>query len=209
MDTGTRRKILEMLKRDGPQAAARMADELGISAMAVRQHLYALAEEGLVEATSEPTGVGRPSKNWHLTDAAEAFFPQGYAELTAGLMSSVREVFGEEGLDRLVANRTNEQIASYGARMAKATTLGARLKRLAEIRTEEGYMAEVKRDNDGYLFTENHCPICAVARSCTGLCASELELFRAVLGSDVSVERTEHILAGARRCAYRVAAASQ
>ena len=208
MDTGTRRKILEMLKRDGPQAAGRMAEMLGISAMAVRQHLYALAEEGLVAATSEPTGVGRPSKSWHLTDAAEAFFPQGYAELTAGLMSSVREVFGDDGLDRLVASRTREQIAAYGARMAKAKTLGARLKLLAEIRTEEGYMAEVERHDSGYLFTENHCPICAVAKSCTGLCASELELFKAVLGPGVSVERTEHILAGARRCAYLVAASS-
>lgn len=209
MDTGTRRKILEMLKRDGPQVAAHMAEVLGISAMAVRQHLYALAEEGLVAATSAPTGVGRPSKSWHLTDAAEAFFPQGYAELTAGLMSSVREVFGDDGLDRLVASRTGEQIASYSARMAKAKTLGARLKLLKEIRTQEGYMADVERDGGGYLFTENHCPICAVARSCTGLCASELELFQAVLGPDVTVERTEHILAGARRCAYRVAAASR
>ncbi len=204
MDTGTRRKILEMLKRDGPQAAARMAKTLGISAMAVRQHLYALAEEGLVAATSEPTGVGRPSKSWHLTEAADDFFPQGYADLTAGLMSSVREVFGDDGLDRLVASRTREQIAAYGARMTKATTLAARLKVLSEIRTSEGYMAEVERRDGGYLFTENHCPICAVAKSCTGLCASELELFQEVLGPDVSVERTEHILAGARRCAYRV-----
>jgi predicted ArsR family transcriptional regulator len=204
MDTGTRRKILEMLKRDGPQAAARMAETLGISAMAVRPHLYTLAQEGLVAATSEPTGVGRPSKNWHLTEAAHAFFPQGYAELTAGLMSSVRDVFGDEGLDRLVARRTREQIASYGARMTKAKTLATRLKVLSEIRTEEGYMAEVERAGGGWLFTENHCPICAVAKSCTGLCTSELELFQNVLGPGVTVERIEHILAGARRCAYRI-----
>ena len=204
MDTGTRRKILEMLKRDGPQAAAAMGAALGISAMAVRQHLYALAEEGLVAATSEPTGVGRPSKSWHLTAAADDFFPQGYAELTAGLMSSVRETFGEAGLNKLIAARTREQIASYGARMANAKSLGQRLKVLSEIRTEEGYMAEVKAQDVGYLFTENHCPICAVAKSCTSLCTSELELFQQVLGPDVNVERTEHILVGARRCAYLV-----
>ena len=56
----------------------------------------------------------------------------------------------------------------------------------------------------GYLLVENHCPICSAAAQCQGLCAAELAVFRAVLGPDVDVERTDHILAGARRCAYRV-----
>lgn len=206
MDTGTRRKILEILKRQGPREAGAMAGQLGISAMAVRQHLYVLADEGLVEATTQAKGVGRPSKSWRLTEAANDFFPQGYAELTAGLMSSVRDAFGEDGLNRLVAIRTAEQIKAYGEQMGSAKTLDKRLKLLAEIRTREGYMAELERHGDGYLFIENHCPICAAAKSCTGLCASELELFQAVLGPDITVERTEHILAGARRCAYRVMA---
>src|SRR5881397_3419115 len=34
--------------------------------------------------------------------------------------------------------------------------------------------------------------------------AQELDVFQAVLGEDVEVNRTEHIVAGARRCAYRV-----
>lgn len=204
MDTGTRRQIIEMLKRDGPQDAGAMASQLGISAMAVRQHLYGLSEEGLVEATSAPNGVGRPSKRWHLTEAADAFFPQGYAELTAGILSSLREAFGDDGVDRIVAVRTRTQIADYKARMTNAETLEDRLRILAGIRTSEGYMAGVEKQDTGYLFTENHCPICVAARSCTGLCAAERELFEAALGPDVTVERTEHILAGARRCAYRV-----
>ena len=204
MDTGTRRQIIEMLKRDGPQDAGAMASQLGISAMAVRQHLYGLSEEGLVEATSAPSGVGRPSKRWHLTEAADAFFPQGYAELTAGILSSLREAFGDDGVDRIVSVRTRTQIADYKARMAGAETLEDRLRALAGIRTAEGYMAGVEKQDGGYLFTENHCPICVAARSCTGLCAAERELFEAALGPDVTVERTEHILAGARRCAYRV-----
>ncbi len=39
---------------------------------------------------------------------------------------------------------------------------------------------------------------------CTGLCAAELSVFQAVLGINVEVTRGDHILAGARRCAYRV-----
>ena len=73
------------------------------------------------------------------------------------------------------------------------------------IRTEEGYMAEVKPGGGGsFLFIENHCPICAAAAECQGFCVAELELFRKVLGPGFRITREEHILSGARRCAYRV-----
>ena len=69
-------------------------------------------------------------------------------------------------------------------------------------------MAECTRMPDGsMLLAENHCPICAAASTCQGLCREELSLFRAVLGDKARVERTDHILAGARRCAYRITAA--
>jgi predicted ArsR family transcriptional regulator len=66
-------------------------------------------------------------------------------------------------------------------------------------------MADVKRHGpSAFLFIENHCPICAAATACQGFCATELDLFRAVLGPDVAVERSEHIVSGGRRCAYLV-----
>jgi len=64
----------------------------------------------------------------------------------------------------------------------------------------------VRREGEiGFLFIENHCPICAAASACRGFCATELDLFRAVLGPDVTVERAEHIVSGDRRCVYRIA----
>lgn len=65
-------------------------------------------------------------------------------------------------------------------------------------------MAAVRKQGDAWLLIENHCPICAAARACQGFCRSELELFKEVLGRDVEVERVEHQLSGALRCAYRV-----
>ncbi|MGF1939391.1 MAG: hypothetical protein RM347_034465 [Nostoc sp. ChiQUE02] len=54
------------------------------------------------------------------------------------------------------------------------------------------------------LLAEKHCPICAVATACIGMCRMELEIFQAALGEDITIERTEHILNGDRRCVYRV-----
>ena len=71
-------------------------------------------------------------------------------------------------------------------------------------------MASVRGDGrGGLLLVENHCPICAAATACQGFCTSELDIFRAVLGPGVTVERSEHIVGGDRRCAYRIATAKQ
>jgi predicted ArsR family transcriptional regulator len=65
-------------------------------------------------------------------------------------------------------------------------------------------MAEWRAEGDGFLLIENHCPICAAAAACQGFCRAELEVFQDTLGPGVAIERIDHILAGARRCAYRI-----
>ena len=50
----TRRAITKLLKTKGPIDSAQLAERLGLTAMAVRQHLYALQREGLVSAEERP-----------------------------------------------------------------------------------------------------------------------------------------------------------
>jgi predicted ArsR family transcriptional regulator len=201
----TRRTLVQLLKQEGPLDASALAERLQISAMAVRQHLYALQGEQLVTYQEEPRPMGRPAKLWQLTPAADRLFPEAYAELTLSLVAAVTQAFGTDGLERLLAMRSQQQIESYQRQMQADESLSQRLEALAAMRTAEGYMATVHPQTDGsFLLCENHCPICTAAVACTGLCAQELEVFQAVLGSDVVIERTEHLIAGARRCAYRV-----
>ena len=201
----TRQAILNALKQGGPSDAASLAARLGVSAMGARQHLYALAEEGLVVYEEELRPVGRPAKLWRLTPLADRFFPNGHAELAVSLVDAMGEVFGSEGLGRLVAARAARQTDAYRKRVPARAPLGERLEALAAVRSEEGYMAEVRPAGEGaFQLVENHCPICIAATACAGLCGAELDVFRAVLGPDVRVERTEHIVSGARRCVYEV-----
>ena len=205
-ESKTRRRIVKLLKTEGAMDSASLAGRLHVTAMAVRQHLYALQQEKLVSAEERPVPVGRPAKFWALTKDAERLFPDAYAELNAALMTSVQDAFGPEGMARLLDARVARQRADYGARITASAPLAKKVQQLAKIRADEGYMAEVRRDGSGFLFIENHCPICAAATACQGFCASELDLFRSALGPGVSVERAEHILSGDRRCVYRIAA---
>jgi predicted ArsR family transcriptional regulator len=198
--------ILFLLKTKGPQTAARMAKRLGVTTMAVRQHLSVLQGEGLVDFTDERRKVGRPPRLWKLTPKADDRFPDCHAELAVGILQAIRSVFGEEGLERLTEERTRQQAENYRARMpGPDAPVEERVAALARLRREEGYMAEWGRHRDGAIeLVENHCSIAKAARFCPKLCAGELSLFRAVLGDDVSVDRVEHLLRGDRRCTYRI-----
>lgn len=200
----TRRALAKLLKMEGPIDSAQLAERLGLTAMAVRQHLYALQREGLVTHETRPVPIGRPAKFWRLTPEADRMFPEAYAELSVALINSVKDAFGDEGLERVLTSRCARQKSDYDKRIRPGDSLEKKLRELAKIRTEEGYMAEIRKDNGGYLLVENHCPICAAANACQGFCSTELELFRSVLGPSVDVERAEHIIKGDQRCVYRV-----
>ncbi|MEM5516723.1 metalloregulator ArsR/SmtB family transcription factor [Henriciella sp. AS95] len=206
--TATRNTVLDLLKRGGPQSASALAETLGVTAMAVRLHLYELAEEGLIEESSKPQGRGRPTKIWSLTDAASRAFPDAHQGLALEMIESIRDMFGEDGLSKVIDRHSETQLAAYRAHLSGHTDIGARVKRLTELRSAEGYMAAAAEDGDDWLLIENHCPICSAAKACQRLCANELDVFQNALGTDTLVTREDHILVGARRCVYRIRAQS-
>ena len=197
-------RILSTLKTRGALGIPDIAKVLKVTVEAVRQQMVKLEADGLVDAQSRPGGRGRPTQIWRLTGEGHKRFPDTHAEMTVQMISAVIRVFGNTGMDQLIAAREDTMRANYAEALRGARSLQTRLERLAGIRSREGYMAEFRPEGDGFLFIENHCPICTAAQACTGFCRSELQLFDAVLGPDVSVSRVEHVLAGARRCAYQV-----
>src|ERR687890_1511392 len=119
----TRRAIVKLLKTEGPLGSAQLAERLGLTAMAVRLHMYALQEEGLVAAEDRPVPVGRPAKFWRLTREADRHFPEAYAELSVALIDAMRETFGAEGLNRVLVSRCARQRADYTKRIRPGDSL--------------------------------------------------------------------------------------
>src|SRR3954468_5675478 len=101
-------RFLVLLKTRGPQTAAELGKATGVTGEAARQQLVRLAADGLVAATAEPRGVGRPAQVWGLTEAGNARFPDAHADVAVQLIRAVRSQLGEEALDRLIDARAVE-----------------------------------------------------------------------------------------------------
>lgn len=200
----THHKIIELLKTQGPLTAKVLAQELNVTTMGVRQHMLALEESGEVMFKDEKAPRGRPTRFWTLTQKTNSHFADRHNELSVQLIDSVIAVFGDDGLDKLITNREESSMRSYRLALADRYGVEEKLQTLAKIRSDEGYMATVEQEEDFFWLLENHCPICAAATKCTNFCRSELQLFQSLLSDVAKISREEHIVEGARRCAYKV-----
>lgn len=202
--SNTRSKVFKLLKEVGPASAESIASELGLTKMGALKHLHAGEKQGLVRSEDEAKPRGRPVKIWKLTSAADRIFPDAHADLAVSLIDQLKRTLGAQGLQALMDSRTKEQIEAYGRELEGIADTKERAERLAELRTNEGYMAVTEEGESGLMLVERHCPICSAARSCTGLCASEAQVFSALFPQK-TVTRVEHMINGDTRCAYRIA----
>jgi predicted ArsR family transcriptional regulator len=200
--------VLYALRRRGEATAEQLAEQLEMTVSGARQHLSALARDGLVEASERPAPTprrGRRALVYAATPAADSLFPKAYGELTNELLGYVGDT-DPALLDDLFAKRRANRIAAAQARLEGKATLGGRVAELTRILDEDGYLATWERVEPGvYRIVEHNCAIWAVAQRYGQACTSELDFIRAVLPG-TRVERVQHMIAGARRCAYEVRA---
>ena len=124
----TKRRIIERLKRVESATATGLAAEFGLTDTALRQHLDALEEVGMVtRSIAEPTGRGRPPVHWQLAPAAAGAFPDRHGELSVDLITSMRQTLGDKALDRVIAARADRQAAGYALALGDTKDVAVRV----------------------------------------------------------------------------------
>jgi len=201
--TAAQRSVLYAIRRRGEVTVDSLADALDMTPSGARQHLAALDEAGLVALGDAPRVAGqrgRSERVARLTDAAETVFPKAYGELTNELLGYL------EPTDVAVAftRRRDSRIAGAKLRMAPLRSFEKRVAELAAILDRDGYLADWRKvGRDHFEITEHNCAILSVAATHPHACQSEIEFIRAVL-PEATIERTEHIIAGAHGCTYSI-----
>ena len=196
----TRERILLLLRRHGHLSAPRLAGLLDRTTVGVRRHLALLERDGLVTASIEKPKRGRPAAIYRLTDAGHETFPRHYDELAREALTFLKDRDAAV-LSQFLAWRNQRLAASYADRVNGAT-LQDRTTALAEVLTQQGYMAEVESAPGGLRLCQHNCTVEHLASDLPDLCASEAQLFELLLGTPVRREAT--IARGAVRCVTHV-----
>ncbi|MFC0215372.1 helix-turn-helix transcriptional regulator [Paenibacillus chartarius] len=199
-EQSTRSVILTSIKTHGERSVADLAEELGVTEMAVRRHMHVMERDGLVQPRLVRRPMGRPMNVYSLTAAADELFPKKYQHLALDLL----EELDEEDVSRLFEKRQSKLYQRYEERM-RGKSLPERVKELADIQNAGGYMVRLQETAPGqYELCEHNCPIAQVAGPYQQACACELDLFRQLLQAEV--DRTECLAKGGSKCVYRIQA---
>ena len=203
-----RRDLLLRLRLDGPSSPDQLAERIGASRTGVLQQLRALEAAHLVSRQTVRHGVGRPRHLYDVTADAQDLFPSNYDGLAAGLLAAIESVGGDDLLDQVFAARRRQLgdrvRGQMAERVAPEAPLLDRVRELAVIQGDQGYLADATLSPDGTIrLREHNCAIYHIAAGSPAACQAELELFSEILGADVV--REQHIASGDRCCSYKIA----
>ncbi len=201
-ETSTRREIINLLRVVGPLTVGELGERLHITHVAVRRHLTSLERDGLVTSVQQRLPMGRPTRVYSLTEAADNLFPKKYGSMMVELLDFLHET-DPELVEAFFRRRGEEMVARYGGEV-NGGTLKERVQQLTAIQQANGYLAEYEQNEDGSLvLKEFNCPVHLASRKYPHACHHELQFFKTVLGTE-NVERVECIAKGGQCCRYRI-----
>src|SRR5207244_12156293 len=113
------------LRRRGQATADDIARQLDMTVSGARQHLTALVDDGLAEATELPRPPGqrgRAQLAYMVTERADTLFPKAYGELTNELLGYASEA-DSRLVDTLFAPRRHARTPNPTARPSRTRRL--------------------------------------------------------------------------------------
>jgi len=182
-----KKKLLYYLKVMQQAGLEELANIMKMSRMGVHKHLALLQERGLVEAIETRERVGRPRMIYQLTSQSKSVFPKSYSAIATHALDFIEKNMGKGAVEMVLRERQSELFDTYYKRL-KGLDFDKRVKEIARIRDEEGYMAESKKQSrrDGkHVLLEYNCPIIHIAEKHWEACSTESELFEKLLGADI------------------------
>ncbi len=184
----TRTRVVQVLAEHGQATVPALAQELGLTQAAVRRHLDALQTDGLVEPAPHPRpsprGRGRPAKAFQLTQDGRAVLPAAYDELALQALRFLAESGGEDAVVGFAKARVADLAVAYSGPGPASSAYG-RAVALAQLLTDEGYVASAESAPGGAQVCQHHCPVAHVAEQFPQLCEAETEAFAQALGTHV------------------------
>lgn len=187
----TRMEVLELLRRRGRLSAETIANDLGLTTNAVRQHLINLERDGLVVSQPERSGRGRPSLLFVLTERADAVFPKRYGQLATMVLQEVQELGGPDALDEIFARVAARHAAAIEHEL-QGLEFEEKMRRIVTWIGRAGTLAEQSETPEGVKVTIHNCPFRNTALKYPQVCSLTPRLISRLTGAAVSQSDSIH-----------------
>ena len=206
----TQRLVLLALKQRGPSTVSALSAELGLAPTTLRGHLQALAGEGLVARHGLTHGKrGRPDVVFAVGPEGERLFPRFESQVLGELIRYLSASGRQDAVEDFFASRVSARRERLLPRVQGLQGV-ERLREVARIMSEEGFMARVDAGPDGRPRLHLcHCPLQGLVAETRIPCRYEESLLAEFAGSPI--DRIDYLPDGGTACSYleRAAAPAQ
>ncbi|MFZ1318414.1 MAG: HTH domain-containing protein [Candidatus Nitrotoga sp.] len=191
-----------LLKHKGGLTLEELSDYLKISRNAVRQHVSALENNGIVtEGVTRPSG-GRPEQLYVLTDEGKEFFPRNYSWFAQLMVELIAQESGVAGL--------RERLGTMGVGVAQQLlsqnsvlkTREQKVEKLSKVMEELGYSTgSFVANSDAPTIEADNCIFHNLAMKNPEICQFDLALLSTF--TDSTVDHEECMAKGGNVCRFK------
>jgi predicted ArsR family transcriptional regulator len=177
----TRGRIVLLVRRSA-RTVDELAQLLGITRNAVREHLATLERDGLLRPSGVRRGDGKPARLYTLTPEAAELFPRGYAPVLHGVLDALTEQLDPASREALLRD-VGRRLAA--GRPVMHGGVRERLAAGAELLNELGGLAEA-REVDGVSVVQAwSCPLASVVVDQPEICLLVETMLAQIIGLPV------------------------
>lgn len=186
--TPTKRKIINILKRQHELTIPEMTKHFSISEIAIRKQIHELEQKGYIQKVSHKQKIGRPYYTYLLTKEGHGLFPTQQSKIALELLQDLEAIEGKDVVNKLLDMRMLREKEEFENQLCN-TEIPNRISELAKMQNDKGYMLEVnKLDDQTYEVRNFNCPILSLAEKFERLCENEQQMYNELLPNcDVSV----------------------
>lgn len=201
----TRDRILQTLLTNPTATITELAEAVDINTISVRHHLTNLQAEGLIQASEERHGVGRPRLVYSLTDTGLEKFPTRYMTLTNRLLEQLKSTLNQTEINELFVRMAKSLAAEHLDRIKKLP-IEQKLDAIRKSLGDEGFMIEWQKIGEDYQIIEKACPFYHVGQSHPEVCIMDQTLISTMLS--IPTDKVQCVLSGDVHCTYLISAKS-
>lgn len=197
-----RRLLRHLLRKKAGASVDELAQVLGVTRTAVRQHLASLMRDGLVAPGGERETGGRPVRLHVLTEAGREVFPRRYSWFARLLVEAIAQEHGAAGLRTRLGRIAAAVVAQLPEPARADPSRRDKVEDLSTLMDQLGYDARKVRDVGGAPTIEaDNCVFHALAMQNPAVCQFDLALMTSYTGN--KVELHECMAKGGQVCRFR------
>jgi predicted ArsR family transcriptional regulator len=201
---GTRQKDLltQLLKQKAGLTVDELSKRLEITRNAVRQHVTALENDGLIMRGDSRPSRGRPEQLYVLTAKGKEAFPRQYSWLAQLVIESVKLETG--------ANRLRDRMGAMGSRVATQLrsqhpglkTRQQKIQKLSDLMEQLGYnTSRVTATGSASVIEADNCVFHDLALKTPEVCEFDLAFLSTF--TDSKVDHQECMAKGGNVCRFK------